>query len=68
MEYVSENSTRIYFELDSIQTWYFQINYNNVFIEINLSNMYKVGDVLSLTIMNDRKCLFKIFNVIWDGD
>ena len=33
MEYVSENSTRIYFELDSIQTWYFQINYNNVFIE-----------------------------------
>lgn len=42
--------------------------YNNVFIEINLSNMYKVGDVLSLTIMNDRKCLFKIFNVIWDGD
>lgn len=42
--------------------------YNNVFIEINLPNMYKVGDVLSLTIMNDRKCLFKIFNVIWDGD
>lgn len=42
--------------------------YNNVFIEVNLPNMYKVGDVLSLTIMNDRKCLFKIFNVIWDGD
>lgn len=33
MEYVSENSTRIYFEIDSLQTWYFQINYNNVFIE-----------------------------------
>lgn len=42
--------------------------YNNVFIEVNLPNMYKVGDVLSLTIMNDRKCLFKIFDVIWDGD
>ena len=42
--------------------------YNNVFIEINLPNMYKVGDVLSLTIMNDRKNLFRIFNVIWDGD
>lgn len=33
MEYVSENSTRIYFEIDSLQTWYFQINFNNVFIE-----------------------------------
>ena len=33
MEYVSENSTRIYFEIDSMQTWYFQINFNNVFVE-----------------------------------
>ena len=33
MEYVSENSTRIYFEIDSLQTWYYQINYNNVFVE-----------------------------------
>lgn len=33
MEYVSENSTRIYFEIDSLQTWYFQINYNDVFVE-----------------------------------
>lgn len=33
MEYVSENSTRIYFEIDSMQTWYFQINFNQVFIE-----------------------------------
>lgn len=42
--------------------------YNNVFIEVNLPNMYKVGDVFNLTIMNDRKNLFRIFNVIWDGD
>ena len=33
MEYVSENSTRIYFEIDSLQTWYFQLNMNNVFVE-----------------------------------
>lgn len=33
MEYVSENSTRIYFEIDSMQTWFFQINFNQVFIE-----------------------------------
>ena len=33
MEFVNENMTRIYFEIDSLQTWYFQINYNQVFIE-----------------------------------
>lgn len=33
MEYVSENSTRIYFEIDSLQTWYFQLNINNVYVE-----------------------------------
>ena len=33
MEYISENSTRIYFEIDSLQTWYFQIEYKASFIE-----------------------------------
>ena len=33
MEYVSENSTRIYFEIDSLQTWYFQLELNKVFVE-----------------------------------
>lgn len=33
MEYVSENSTRIYFEIDSMQTWFFQIEYKPVFVE-----------------------------------
>lgn len=33
MEYVSENSTRIYFTIDSLQTWYFNINYNRTFVE-----------------------------------
>ena len=33
MEYVSENSTRIYFEIDSMQTWFFQIEYKQVFVE-----------------------------------
>ena len=42
--------------------------YNQVFIEISLPNMYKVGDVIGITIMDDRKRLFNIFNVIWDGD
>lgn len=33
MEYISENSTRIYFEIDSLQTWYFNIEYNKCFVE-----------------------------------
>ena len=33
MEYVSDNSTRIYFEIDSMQTWFFQIEYKQVFVE-----------------------------------
>lgn len=42
--------------------------YNQVFIEVSLPNMYKLGDVIGITIMDDRKRLFNIFNVIWDGD
>lgn len=43
MEYVSENSTRIYFEIDSLQTWYFNINYNQCFIEREHVNDDTVG-------------------------
>lgn len=33
MEYVNENCTRIYFETDCFQTWYFELTYNRCFIE-----------------------------------
>lgn len=33
MEYISENTTQIYFETDVWQTWGFQINYKRCFIE-----------------------------------
>ena len=33
MEYVNENATRVFFEIDSLQTWYFNITYNKSFIE-----------------------------------
>lgn len=42
--------------------------YNNVFIEINMSNMYKVGDMVRISVMEDKDRLFKIFKVVWDGD
>lgn len=33
MEYVNENSTRITFETDCFQTWYFELQYNKCFVE-----------------------------------
>lgn len=33
MEYVNEDTTRLYIETDVIQTWYFDIVYNKTFIE-----------------------------------
>lgn len=32
IEYVSQNSSKIYYELDPFQTWYFNITYHNSFI------------------------------------
>lgn len=43
MEYVSENSTRIYFEIDSLQTWFFQLNMNRVFVEREHVNDDTIG-------------------------
>lgn len=31
-EYVSDDSTRLYIETDVMQTWYFEIQYNNTFV------------------------------------
>ena len=33
MEYVNENTTRIFFHTDVFQTWYFQIEWNRCFVE-----------------------------------
>lgn len=42
--------------------------YNQVYIKINISNLYKVNDVVNISIM--KKCVssLKIFNIIWEGD
>lgn len=43
MEYVNENMTRIYFEIDSLQTWYFNIEYHKTFVEREHVNNDTVG-------------------------
>jgi hypothetical protein len=42
--------------------------YNNVFIEVSFFNMFEIGEVVNITIMDNRDFLFKIFNAIWDGE
>lgn len=43
MEYVNENATRITFEIDSLQTWYFNINYKRCFVEREHVNDDTIG-------------------------
>lgn len=43
MEYVNENCTRINFETDCFQTWYFQINYKSTFVEREHVNDDTIG-------------------------
>ena len=42
--------------------------YNQVYIKINISNLYKVNDVVNISIMNKCVSSLKIFNIIWEGD
>lgn len=43
MEYINENATKIIFEIDSLQTWYFDINYKECFVEREHVNNDTVG-------------------------
>lgn len=72
MEYVSENSTRIYFEIDSLQTWYFQLQFNNVFVErehvsndtIGLHTVpegLETGDYIDQTVTTTERDSFNFF-------
>ena len=73
MEYVSENSTRIYFEIDSMQTWYFQLTFNNVFVErehvsndtIGLHTVpegLETGEYIDQTVTNIERDSFNFYN------
>ena len=43
MTYVNENTTRITFETDCYQTWYFEIQYNRCFVEREHVNNDTIG-------------------------
>lgn len=43
MEYINENCTRIYFETDVFQTWQFQIDYKQSFVEREHVNDDRIG-------------------------
>lgn len=42
--------------------------YNQVFLKINISNMYKVNDVVSISIKEKSVGSYKIFKIIGEGD
>lgn len=42
--------------------------YNQVFINTDISDMYKVNDVINISIMDKRVKCYKIFSIIWEGD
>lgn len=42
--------------------------YNQVFINTDISDMYKVNDVINISIMDKRVRCYKIFSIIWEGD
>ena len=43
MEYINENTTRIYFHTDVFQTWYFQLEWNRCFVEREHVNNDTIG-------------------------
>lgn len=44
------------------------VSYNQVFLEVSFTNMYKVNDVIEISVLSSRDKLIKIFKVIWEGD
>lgn len=42
--------------------------YNQVFLEVDFSDLYKVNDVLDVSIMEKRVRSFYIFRIIWGSD
>ncbi len=42
--------------------------YSSIYIKTNISNMYKINDVIEVSIMDKKINTFNIFRIIWDGD
>lgn len=44
------------------------VKYNHIFINVRLSGMYKVNDVVYLSILERKDRVINIFKIIWKGD
>lgn len=44
-----------------------KVKYHQVYIKVDISNMYKVGDILSISIKEKNVKSYEIFKIIWKG-
>ena len=69
MEYVNENCTKITFETDCFQTWYFQIQYKPVFVEREHVNDDTVGlNILEENLQLGEYVCNKNYKLLHTGD
>lgn len=65
------DSKKISFEIDKIDKDILKRKgsiYSSIYIKTNISNMYKINDVIEVSIMDKKINTFNMFRIIWDGD
>ena len=65
------DSKKISFEIDKIDKDILKRMgsiYSSIYIKTNISNMYKINDVIEVSIMDKKINTFNMFRIIWDGD
>lgn len=65
------DSKKISFEIDKIDKDILKRKgsiYSSIYIKTNISNMYKINDVIEVSIMDKKINTFSMFRIIWDGD
>lgn len=40
--------------------------YSQVFVEVDISNMYKLNDVVDVSIMKENVMIYEMFKIIWE--
>lgn len=65
------DSNKISFEIERIDKDILKRKgsiYSSIYIKTNISNMYKINDVIEVSIMDKKINTFNMFRIIWDGD
>ena len=65
------DSKKISFEIDKIDKDILKRKgsiYSSIYIKTNISNMYKINDMIEVSIMDKKINTFNMFRIIWDGD